>query len=185
MGRPHLVKVGLLGLVGRFDSTGWRAFARDDRVVCRTSRGLEIGRVMCALDIEDSSRSDEIDGQVLRRVSHDDELIVNRIERFRDRAFDACNRLLRRRKLNAVLVDVEHLFDGQSLYFYFLGDVPVDVQSLTAELGEEYERKVRFRKFTETLVNGCGPGCGAEAAKCSTGACSSCGVNGGCGSVKK
>ncbi len=170
-------------MLGRFDSPSLRSFSRDDRVICRTIRGLEIGRVLCALDDDNLPGTTEFDGQVLRTVSPEDQLIIDRIERFRDRAFEACHRLLMNRMLNAVLVDVEHLFDGQTLYFYFLGKVPDEVQSLTAELGEAYERKVRFRKFTETLASGCGPGCGAEAAKCSTGACTSCGVNGHCGSA--
>ena len=37
-------------------------------------------------------------------------------------------------------MDVEHLFDGRSLFFHFLGDVPPEVEAVTQELAEAYER---------------------------------------------
>jgi hypothetical protein len=93
---------------------------------------------------------------------------------------------LRVNSIPAVLVDVEHLFDGQGLFFYFLGNVPPEVELLTDRLAEAYETKVQFRKFTETLIEGCGPGCGTEEVKgrggCET--CSSCAVAGACGSKR-
>ena len=132
MGRPHLVKIGLFAAVGRFESADFVTYARDEQVVCRTDRGLEIGQVLCP--IEDSLESDapgaialESNGELLRRVSDNDQLIVSRIERFRDRAFFACQKMLREREIDALLVDVEHLFDGQSLFFYFLGEVSEEV----------------------------------------------------------
>ena len=64
-----------------------------------------------------------------------------------------------------MLVDVEHLFDGQSLFFYFLGDTTPELDALTGELAEIYEAQVQFRKFTDTLTAGCGPGCGTEEAE--------------------
>ena len=81
-----------------------------------------------------------------------------------------------------MLLDVEQLFDGQSIYFYFLGDVPPEVEALTAELAEVYEAKVKMRQFSQALVEGCGPGCGTEAAgQGACGTCTSCAVAGACG----
>jgi hypothetical protein len=83
---------------------------------------------------------------------------------------------LQERGVNAVLVDVEHLFDGQGLYFYFLGDVPDEVSAMTDELAEAWEARVQFRRFTERLTNGCGPDCGTGASQCGA----ACGTGGGC-----
>ena len=171
----------MLGHIGRFASLDGRVYQRADEVVCRTDRGLETGRVLCPLDDSaDSSEATESDGELLRRMTPEDHLIVGRIERFRDSAFKACNKLIAGAGLDAVLVDVEHLFDGQSLYFYFLGAVPDSVHELTQSLAEEYERKVRFRKFTQTMASGCGPDCGTESAKCSSGGCGSCSISSSC-----
>ena len=86
-----------------------------------------------------------------------------------------------------VLVDVEHLFDGQSLFFYFLGETTPELDALTSELAELYEAQVQFRKFTDTLTAGCGPHCGTEQAGsggCGSGGCSTCAVAGACGTKR-
>ena len=63
------------------------------------------------------------------------------------------------------------------------GEVSPEIEACTAELAEAYETKVQFRKFTETLIEGCGPGCGTEAAKGQGGceSCSGCAVVSACG----
>ena len=176
----HLVKVGLLGAVGCFRAVDRATYSRDTQVVCRTARGLEVGSVLCS--VEEAGL--EKDGDLLRGLGSEDHMIIERLNRFRDKAFQACSDELQKRSIRATLVDVEHLFDGESLYFYFLGDVDERLNALTDELAETYERKVRFKKFAEKLASGCGPGCGTSASKCSTGGCGSCALSGGCGSKK-
>ena len=86
MGIPHLVKIGLLGRVGRFDSADSRVYSRDDSVVCRTERGLEIGAVLCPLDsgtdAHAATPSEPVspglpDGQIMRQVTPDDQMIIS------------------------------------------------------------------------------------------------------------
>lgn len=183
MSAPHLVRVGIMGQIGRFSSANSVSYSQDETVICRTDRGLEVGSVICGLDPDDGISA--LDGTMLRKATSDDQLILNRIEKFRDRAFLACDQLIKDHELNAILVDVEHLFDGQSLFFYFLGDVPDVVHHLTDQLAETYEKKVRFRKFTETLATGCGPNCGTGESSCASGGCSSCSVRGACGTIQR
>ena len=115
-----------------------------------------------------------------------DELLQARLEKNRQEAYAACAALLAENGVPAVLVDVEHLFDGQGLFFYFLGDVTPELETYTGRLAETYEAKVQFRKFTETLIEGCGPGCGTEEAKGQGGceSCTSCAVAGACGTKR-
>ncbi len=177
----HLVRVGVMGNVGRFDAVDGVLYPRRTRVICRTARGLEIGEVLSTSDADGHGA----DGRLLRRLTVEDDLLLTRLERHRAEAFQACQELLTARGLSAVLLDVEHLFDGQSLYFYFLGDVSPEVEALTRELAEVYETSVQFHKFAETLTQGCGPGCGTEEAAgqgCATGQCTSCAVAQACGS---
>ena len=167
-----------MGVVGRFDSPDFSVFPRDAAVICRTDRGLEQGEVICPIEPAEGCGQSP-DGQILRRVGSEDRLILDRLERHRDKAFLACENLIQERQLPGVLVDVEHLFDGESVYFYFLGNVDSRLEDLTNELAETYERKVRFKKFAETLANGCGPDCGTGESNCSTGGCGSCALSGG------
>jgi cell fate regulator YaaT (PSP1 superfamily) len=174
-----------MGQVGRFAAVDAVRYPRRSRVIVRTRRGLELGEVLTPPEDSDDGRTFS-DGELLRGVTVQDELLQARLERNRQEAYAACAAMLAENRMSAVLVDVEHLFDGQGLFFYFLGDVTPEMESYTTHLAEAYEAKVQFRKFTETLIEGCGPGCGTEEAKgqggCSS--CSSCAVASACGTKR-
>jgi cell fate regulator YaaT (PSP1 superfamily) len=178
----HFVRVGAMGQVGRFAAVDAVRYPRHSRVIVRTRRGLEIGEVLSS-PVDEANGPADPDGDLLRGMTIEDELLVARLEQHRQAAYEACHALLREQGLRATLVDVEHLFDGQGLFFYFLGDVPPEVESLTGRLAEAYETQVQFRKFTETLIEGCGPGCGTEEVKGRGGcdSCTSCAVASACG----
>ena len=180
MSANHFIRLGALGHVGRLISSDGTVFARGMRVVCRTSRGLEIGQVLAHGD--ESTGGRESDGSVLRRMTVEDELLAARIEKNKDQAYGACAKLIASHGFQANLMEVELLFDGQSLFFYFLGEVTTELQGMTDELAEAYEAKVQFRRFTDTLVEGCGPDCGTDAASgCCSGSCAiaaSCAAHG-------
>lgn len=181
----HWVRYGVLGHVGCFAAAAER-YPRGTRVICRTRRGLEVGEVLAPrADADPSYHNDDQGGSLLRRVTVEDDLLLARLQRSREEAYLACEALLAERQVPAVLVDVEHLFDGQTLLFYFLGDATPEIDAITDELAETYETQVQFRKFTETLTAGCGPGCGTDDAEhgCASGGCSTCAV--ACGTSKR
>jgi cell fate regulator YaaT (PSP1 superfamily) len=159
-----------MGNVGRFRSSS--PYARGARTVCRTARGLELGEVMGPVD------SGEADGDVIRRMTQEDQLLEARLRHNADDAFAACQQLLDELACPPALLDVELMFDGQGLFFYFLGDVPAQVDAMTADLALAYEAHAQIARFTETLESGCGPECGTEEASggCGSGNCSSCAV---------
>lgn len=181
----HLVRYSLLGQVGRFVAADALRYPRRSRVIVRSERGLEIGTVLS--EPEATNEAVEISGQILRRMTVEDELLEARLEKHRHKAFTTCAALLTEHEVPAVLIDVEHLFDGQGLFFYFLGKVPPEAEQLTQQLADAYETTVEFRKFVDTLTEGCGPGCGTEAAMgqggCAT--CVTCAVSSACGTKLK
>jgi cell fate regulator YaaT (PSP1 superfamily) len=188
----YIVRISVLGVVGRFSSHEPARLSRGARVVCRTVRGLEMGQVLNVDEPSNQVDPDQprprCDGELLRKVTVEDDLLLARLERRRGEAYRACANLLQERGLTDVLLDVEHLLDGRTLYFYFLGEVSPACNELTAELAAAYESEVKFSQFADTLEHGCGPGCGTEEAAgqgCGTsGGCSSCAVSAACG-VKK
>lgn len=181
----HLVRYGLLGHVGRFAAVDALCYPRRTRVVVRSPRGLEVGEVLAGPE-QPAAAVIEPDGQILRRMTVQDELLEARLERRRHEAYDACTTLLIESRVEAALVDVEHLFDGEGLFFYFLGEPPPQAESITRQLAEAYEAAVEFRKFADTLSEGCGPGCGTEEAKGQGGcaSCTSCAAATACGTSK-
>jgi cell fate regulator YaaT (PSP1 superfamily) len=181
----HLVRYSLLGEVGRFVSADSTRYPRHSRVIVRSVRGLEIGEVLSEPTEEDIASGSN--GQILRRMTIEDQLLEARLEKHRHEAFDACSAILSKHQVPAALVDVEHLFDGKGLFFYFMGDVPPEVEHLTKQLAATYETTVAFRQFAKTLEEGCGPGCGTEEAKGQGGCdnCTSCAVAAACGVREK
>jgi len=170
MGLHHLVRVGALGRVGRFTAVDAVRYPRHARVIVRTARGLELGEILDPP--RDGTDGATADGSILRGMTVEDQLLEARLEKHRAEAFAACNARLAELKLPATLIDVEHLFDGRTLLFYFLGEMAPELQAVTDELAEVYETQVQIRRFTETVNEGCGPGCGTEQA--TGGGCKTC-----------
>jgi cell fate regulator YaaT (PSP1 superfamily) len=189
MSRHHFVRVGLMGHVGRFTAVDAVSYPRASRVIVRTGRGLEIGEVLGPA--EEMAVRGTTDGSILRGMTVEDELLETRLEKNRQKALDACTARLAQRGISATLFDVEHLFDGRSLFFYFLGEVTPEIETITAELAEVYDAAAEFRKFSETLATGCGPGCGTDEADGSNGhggctlCAKACAVAGACGTRRK
>jgi cell fate regulator YaaT (PSP1 superfamily) len=175
--RQHLVRVGAVGTVGRFTSVDAVCYPRGSRVIVRTGRGLELGEVLAEPGDEPPHPAD---GSILRGLTSSDELLLARLEKNRHEAYEACRRRLDELGLPVVLMDVEQLFDGSTLVFYFLGELTPEVEALTAELAELYESKVQFRKFAEAVETGCGPGCGTESAAGCTTCVTGCAVTAAC-----
>ena len=177
--RQHLVQVGILGQIGRFTSVDAVSYRRGMQVICRTSRGLEIGQVLSPVSQlnngqprEGQPRTGESDGSILRGVTVEDQLLISRLEKNKQEAFAACQKELATRQLEATLIETEQLFDGQSIYFYFLGHVSPEVEQVTQELAKTYDSVAGISRFSDVLATGCGPDCGTEVGN---------GVEGGCG----
>ena len=174
----HLVRVGSLGHLGRFPASEVLRYRRGMSVVCRTARGLEFGSVLNQL--QPMSMELPRAGQILRGATPEDHLLWDRLQKHRLEAIAECQRLLDARDLSGTLMDCEVLFDGQSIFFYFLGEVDPEVEHLTTELAETYNAKSQLRQFAETMTLGCGPDCGTKDGGCVTGGCATCAVTAAC-----
>lgn len=179
----HFVRTGALGLVAPFASAEQIRYPRGARVVLRTPRGLELGEVLSTPEGNEGELGSA--GTILRRVTVEDELLEARLLKNRHAAYEACAARIAQLDLPVMLMDVEHLFDGQTLVFYFLGETTPQLDGLTSQLAEQYEAHVEFRKFTETLLAGCGPDCGTDSAagcgSCATG----CAVASACATTRR
>ncbi len=174
----QLVRVGLLGHVGRFRVIEGVNYRRGTRVLCRTSRGLEVGEVLSPAP--QATGVDDADGTLVRALTAEDELAYARRFKNREEAYEACSRLLEEHQVPAVLVDVEPLFDGSALYFYFLGSVPAEAKPLVDALAVAYESRVKFAEFVAAVEQGCGPDCGTENAPGCGSSCAGCAVATAC-----
>ncbi len=169
----YLTRVGKLGQFGRFRNLEQAALKRGARVVCRTRRGIEVGQILGPAQLK-TAATDNSDGRVLRLMTVEDEILWGHLQEQANQAQQACQQWLSDHNIVSLLIDVEPLLDGKTLYFHFLADVSPEIQQHLDELAAIYERSVRESKFAQLLEHGCGPGCGTEEAK------NGCGSKGGC-----
>ncbi|MFN3190288.1 MAG: PSP1 C-terminal domain-containing protein [Aureliella sp.] len=171
-----LVRIGVHGQVGRFSGIQDSGFGRGSRVLCRTPRGLEVGQVLS----QQAACATKADGLILRVMGPDDELLWGHLQALASEASHDCQEWLNQHGCEAVLLEVEPLMDGRTLYFHFLNEQYTDqgLQSHVDHLAQVFEEKARNSEFAAQLEEGCGPGCGTESAV------NGCGSKGGCAVCK-
>ena len=144
----YLARHGVMRFIGQFEPTDETVYRRDTPVVVRTERGLELGHVLC----ETSPRAVELlteptGGHILRTLTDDDRQQVERLREKGRSAYDTCARFIEQRKLQMELVDVEHLFGGERIIFYFLAEKRVDFRELVKDLAREYQTRIELRQI--------------------------------------
>lgn len=127
-----------------FDPGGLE-LAWNDRVVCQTSRGRELGRVVQAAH---AIPDDELPGglkRVVRRATEADEERARENRQEARRAMLAFRELIRSRDLPIKPVSAELVLDGSRLVLAYGADGKVETRSLREELSRRLKRRVELR----------------------------------------
>lgn len=147
MVEPWIVRHGAMRFFGEFDPES-SAYAPGDEVVVRSERGHEVGVVLCpssprALEMI----SEPTRGRIVRRMTDRDQEERRRLQRQEQIELETCERFVAHRQLQMELVDVEHLFGGERLVFYFLAEKRVDFRELVKDLAREYQTRIEMRQI--------------------------------------
>ena len=175
-----LVQYGLGAWLGRFSSSAKALFQRGERVLVRSSRGVEFGTV---LDVMQPAfvhllASDRV-GELLRPFSDSDDHELSLRQTETAQLLDQAQLQAERFGLPLLFLDAEILFDRSKAILQAIHFADCDASPLFAELSDDFGFPVLLHDVTVTPQpesKGCGkPGCGT-----SEGGCSSCGTGGGC-----
>jgi len=175
----YLVTYGAAGEFSRFRPTGDRAYSRGERVVIRTSRGLELGTVLCTATAQHAAFiSRTPGGELLRAASAIDEAAASDIEHKSATLVATARRLAREMGLAIEILDAEMTLDGVQASIFHLRAADCDCRPLAAALSREADLQIVMENMAEPApITGCGrPDCGQGG-----GGCTSCG-SGGCSS---
>ncbi len=144
----YVLRHGAMRFLGEFEADGEVVYRHGAEVIARTDRGLEVGQVLCEASPRAVEQlSEPTRGQILRPLTADDRGQLERL-RERERAeLDTCRRFIEQRKLQMELVDVEHLFGGERIVFYFLAEKRVDFRELVKDLAREYQTRIELRQI--------------------------------------
>lgn len=147
MASSWIVRHGAMRFLGEFD-TEEETYHRSDEVVIRTPRGLELGQVLCpssprALEM----LTEPTKGKLIRQLTDKDRETCEHLKRLEREEMEACGRFVAERKLQMELVDVEHLFGGERIIFYFLAEKRVDFRELVKDLARSYQTRIEMRQI--------------------------------------
>jgi hypothetical protein len=172
----YLVQYGRSAFVGRFTAAG--EFARGDRVVARTPRGVEVGTVLCESGERFAATiSEGAGGAVIRPATIDDDVLAAAREAESTALLAAADEAA----LPLAFLDAEIMLDGSAAILHALPCGPCDADPLFAELSARFGYPVRMLDLSRVPVVTDPPtGCGKP--DCGEGHCTSCGTGGGCSS---
>jgi len=134
--------------VGDFEAPPGFEFKRRASAILKTERGVEIGEVLCvATPHAVSSVPDLTQGQILRAATADDLKKALAIKDLQQREYQVATDLIVKHRLAMQLVDVEHLFGGERIVFYFLSESRVDFRELVKSMAREFHTRIELRQI--------------------------------------
>jgi cell fate regulator YaaT (PSP1 superfamily) len=143
-----LVRHGRMRFLGAFTPAVGLTVRRRDAVVVRTERGQETGEVLCPATPEAMAVVPEpTKGDILRVVAPEDRTKLTYLADVERKEFAAAERLIAQHRLAMQLVDVEHLFGGERILFYFLAEHRVDFRELVRSMAREFHTRIELRQI--------------------------------------
>lgn len=134
-----------------------------DKVIVKTSRGQEFGEVVSAPeDVSDEEITAPLK-KVLRKATSEDMAKVEKNTAKEREAFEICEKKIVQHKLPMKLVEVEYVFDGSKIIFYFTAETRVDFRDLVKDLASTFKTRIELRQIgvrdEAKMIGGLGP-CG-------------------------
>jgi len=144
----YLVRYGVMRHLAILSARGAATLARGKKVIVRTSRGLEVGEVLCEAARERLNDSDVAsEGQILREMTAEDENEAAHIQASAKNEFNVCRQHIEQLGLQMRLVDVEHLFGGERVIVYYLAEGRIDFRELVKRLAGEFQTRIEMRQI--------------------------------------
>jgi cell fate regulator YaaT (PSP1 superfamily) len=148
MAPTYIVRHGSMRLLGEYEVAEGTIYPRGSAVLVRSDRGQEIGDVLCEANPRAVGLLTEPShGRILRLFTPEDRAVQQKLKEEERREFEACRKYVLQRKLQMELVDVEHLFGGERIIFYFLAEKRVDFRELVKDLAREFQTRIEMRQI--------------------------------------
>lgn len=163
---PELVEIVFRsgGKVYSFDANGLELNS-DEEVIVRTSRGVELGRVVVGNhEVPDDEVPQPLE-KVVRRASASDKETAERNEKLAARAARVCEEKVAEYGLDMKVISTEVVFDGSKIIISFFAEERVDFRKLVEDLAKKFRTRIEFRQIgvrdEARMIGGYGP-CGRK-----------------------
>jgi len=163
-GKYILVRYGKMNSLGLFRHNEKQLPPSARYVIVQTERGIELGEIVsvffhhrgtCDLtpeEIEAYCRKSGENyplmnkGRFIRFASEQDLNEQRHLKVQAKSEWDYCAELIARHELPMQLVEVEHLFGGDRIIYYFMSDGRVDFRQLVKDLAQQYQTRIEMRQ---------------------------------------
>jgi cell fate regulator YaaT (PSP1 superfamily) len=161
-----LVRYGRMNTLGFFEHREMRISKINPRVVIKTDRGLELGYLVGRLSaykggqlrlseeqILEYFENSDIDlapgktGKFIRYATTADLSEERHLQKIATEEMECCRRFVKEMALPMKIVDVEHVFGGERIIFYFMSDGRVDFRELVKRVAQEYQTRIEMRQI--------------------------------------
>ena len=140
------VRYGKMRMVARFKTDREDLHVRD-RCVVRTDRGKELGEVLTPLQPIPEAIPPESLWDVIRRANSEDLVNVERLDKENvPRAIKACKEIVQKLNLQMKVTDVDYVYGGERLIFYFTSESRVDFRELVRQLAHEFRTSIELKQ---------------------------------------
>ncbi|MFG0261276.1 MAG: stage 0 sporulation family protein [Novipirellula sp. JB048] len=142
----YVVRCGSMRILGVM--TAKQTFRYGDQVVVRTTRGTEIGTVLCeATPAAVDHLEEPTAGAIVRALTADDQNQWKHLESKMHEDIAACQKLASRLNLQMDVVDVERILGGERMVVYYLAEHRVDFRQLVRDLASHFQTRIEMRQI--------------------------------------
>ena len=164
--RYMLVRYGRMSTLGFFEHRETKISKIKPRVVVKTDRGLELGYLVGRLaaykggqlklseeQILEYFENSDIDfslgqaGKFIRYATTADVSEERHLQKIAKEEMECCRHFVKEMDLPMKIVDVEHVFGGERIIFYFMSDGRVDFRELVKRVAQEYQTRIEMRQI--------------------------------------
>ena len=160
-----LVRYGRLGHVGWFEHDEAQVPKLRSKVLIKTERGLELGEIVgpfcyragnfrltpetvdeyfrCGGEDQSPQKS----GEFVRLATPQDINEDLHLRRDGRAEMETARRMAKEHSIPIDIVDVEHIFGGERIVFYFVAEARVDFRELVRLLAKEYQTRIEMRQI--------------------------------------
>ncbi len=163
--KSMLVSYGRLGLMGWFEHNEPTIPKLNSRVIIKTERGLELGRVVGVHNYRAGqyrNTPEQVEsyfgnlgpnspvgpgGEFVRFATHEDLREQEHLVQSEQEEIACCEKYIKEFNLPMRVVDAEHLFGGERIVYYFSSEGRVDFRELVKTLAREYQTRIELRQI--------------------------------------
>ncbi len=143
----YIVRHGAMRFLGEFDGSALPKLPRLARVIIKSERGLESGDVLSLSSPQAVAYlAEPTSGSIVRLMNDEDELRAKQLREQQNREYEIGRAMIAEHKLAMQLIDVEHLFGGDRIVFFFLSEKRVDFRDLVKGLAREFNTRIELRQ---------------------------------------